>query len=279
MAAEGVAEVQVSEDAGVVRSVPGSGCTVFWSPDGTVVEKHYRGLRWVVGDHPHRAFERERRVGRLLVRHPPPVPHARLLGADHGRRILRFEAVDGEPLGPKFPLEAAPGDVADLIRLASGLGAGGYRPPAPWLRRFDLARRLGRGVASGALAPSVAARVRQQAVDAPPVLVFGHGDITARNGLRERATGRAVLIDWEWAGRYPRPWDLAFLWFSLVDLPGGPAKVEAAVPAADVAWFWRSALLVQVLHLTLWGLRPGTPFRPKHERRRDELVERVLALA
>jgi hypothetical protein len=96
--------------------------------------------------------------------------------------------------------------------------------------------------------------------------------------LRDRLTGRAVLIDWEWAGRYPRPWDLAFLWFSLVDLPGGPAEVEAAVPEADVAWFWRSALLVQVLHLTLWGLRPGTPFRPTHERRRDELVERVLAL-
>lgn len=258
------------------RVVAGSGCTVTWSRDGRTVDKRYERLRWTFLGLRHSPFERERRVGLLLRRYPPPVRHARLLGADHRTRTLRYEAVDGDPLGPKFPLEAAPGDVADLIALALALPE--FRPPAPFLRRFDLARRLDAAVRTGALTSRAAQAVRLQAGADPPAIVFGHGDITARNVLRDTATGRAVLIDWEWAGRYPRPWDLAFLWFSLIDLPGGRAEVEAAVPAVDAAWFWRSALLVQLLHLNLWGLRPGTPFRPAHERVRDELVDRVLAL-
>lgn len=273
MAVRGVAEVQVNVLHETVRAVPGSGCTVVWSADGRSVEKRYERLWWTVGPHRHRKFEREWRVGMLLRRHPPPVLHARLMAADHRRRTLRYEAIDGDPLGPKFPLAAAAGDVADLAALARAFGA--YRPPAPFLRRFDLARRLATGVAHGALSAADAEVLRRQAAGDPPVLVFGHGDITARNVLRDRRSGAAVLIDWEWAGRYPRPWDLAFLWFTLVDLPGGRAEVEAVVPAVDEAWFWRSALLVQVLHLTLWGLRPGMPFRAKHERLRDELVERV----
>jgi hypothetical protein len=245
---------------------------VVWEPDGQTVEKRYERLRWTFLGSRHSPFERERRVGLLLRRHPPPVPHARLLSADHRRRALRYAAVEGEPLGPKFPLEAAPGDVADLVALALGLR--GYRPPAPFLRRFDLARRLDLAVTAGAVSPAAAAEVRRQADADPPTIVFGHGDITARNVLRA-ADGSAVLIDWEWAGRYPRPWDLAFLWFTLVDLPGARAEVEAAIGEEDEAWFWRSALLVQLLHLTMFERRPDFPFLPKHRRLRDELVERV----
>lgn len=269
------AEAQVSYVQSGVRTVSGSGCTVVWSEDGRTVEKRYERLRWVYLGRRHSPFERERRVGHLLRRHPPPVPHARLLAADHRTRTLRYEAIDGEPFGPKFPLTAADGDVAELVALALALR--GFRPPAPFLRRFDLHRRLRTAVTEGCLEATVADAVRRQAADDPPALVVGHGDITARNVLRS-ASGAAVLIDWEWTAWYPRSWDLAFLWFTLVDLPGGRAAVEAAVPAEDVAWFWRGALLVQLLHLTLWGLRPGTPFRLKHERVRDELVERVLAL-
>jgi aminoglycoside phosphotransferase (APT) family kinase protein len=155
---------------------------------------------------------------------------------------------------------------------------GTYRPHAPFAGRFDLARRLQRAVQHGDLEPDAATLLSRQAADDPPAIVFAHGDITARNVLRSDSTGEAVLIDWEWAGRYPRGWDLAFLWFTLVDLPGGRSAVEAAVPARDLRWFWRSALLVQLLHLSLGGLAPGTPFRPKHERMRDELLERALAL-
>jgi hypothetical protein len=248
---------------------------VVWGPDGTWVEKRYEQRRWPWFGRRHDPWEIQWRIGSLLRRQPPPVPHARLLAADRRAGWLRFEAVPGDPIGPKFPLEATAEDVADMAGLALALPT--YRPSgAGFVRRFDLERRLRTAVVEGALTAELADRFRRVAADDPPALVFGHGDITARNVLRSSATGEAVLIDWEWAGRYPRGWDLAFLWFTLVDAPGARRQVEALVPAADEAWFWRSALLVQVLHLTLSGLRPGTPFRPKHERMRDELLERVL---
>ena len=260
-----------------MRTVRGSGCTLVWSDDGRTVEKRYDRRSWDFYGMRHAPFASEWRVGSLLRRQPPPVPIAHLVGADRRRLSLRFEAVDGTVLGPKFPLagDLADGDVADLVRLARAMS--GYRPHAPFLARFDLGRRLQRAVRTGELTVAAAAALTRQALDDPPVIVVGHGDITARNVLRA-TTGEAVLIDWEWAGRYPRGWDLAFLWFSLVDLPGGRAEVEASVPERDLAWFWRSALLVQLLHLSMWGLRGASPFRPAHERTRDELVERVLAL-
>ena len=248
-----------------------------WGPDGTWVEKRYEQRSWPWFGRRHDPWEIQWRIGSLLRRQPPPVPHARLLAADRRARWLRFEAVPGEQLGEKFPLEVLDRDrdVADLAALATAMAM--YRPSgAGFVRRFDLERRLRTAVDEGALTAELADRFRRLAADDPPELVFGHGDITARNVLRSSATGEAVLIDWEWAGRYPRGWDLAFLWFTLVDLPGARAAVESSIPARDEAWFWRSALLVQVLHLTLWGLRPGMPFRPKHERMRDELIERVL---
>jgi hypothetical protein len=263
-----------------MKTLRGSGCTLTWSDDGRTIEKRYDRLSWDFYGQRHAPFEIEWRVGSLLRRRPPPVSAPRLLAADRRRRALVFEAIDGDALGPKFPIggELDDGVVADLVALA--LAMPGYRADrAPFLARFDLARRLERAVRFQLVTAEVAARVRRQAIDDPPAIVFGHGDITARNVLRSSTTADAVLIDWEWAGRYPRGWDLAFLWFTLVDLPGGRASVEAAVPAADLAWFWRSALLVQLLHLSLAGLQPGSPFRPKHEHMRDELVERVLQLS
>ena len=141
-------------------------------------------------------------------------------------------------------------------------------------KRFDPARRVKRAVDCGAISTDAAGVLLDQFATDPPVFVFGHGDITARNVLRE-SSGAPVLIDWEWAGLYPRGWDLAFLWFSVVDTPGARARVEAAVPRRDEAWFWRSALMIELLHLSLPGLAPGSAFREKHERTRDELVERV----
>jgi hypothetical protein len=259
-----------------VRTVRGSGCTVVWSPDGRTVEKRYDRLWWGHYGYRHEPWTTEWRVGSLLRRQPPPVPHARLLAADRRRRMLRFEAVPGSgaALGSKFPLSLPASDVDDLASLA--LRTPTYRPEGVRLRRFAFERRVAWGVALAGLPAAAADELRRQARSDRPAFVFGHGDITARNVLRCADTGSAVLIDWEWAGWYPRGWDLAFLWFTLVDAPGARARVEAQVPARDVAWFWRSALLVQLLHLTLWGLRPASPFRPKHEAMRDELIERVL---
>ena len=261
-----------------MRAVRGSGCTIVWSEDGRTVEKRYDRRWWSFLGARHDPWDVERRVGWLLRRQPPPVPFARLVGADRRRLALTFEAIDGRPLGPKFPYAAdlADGDVGDLIRLALAMRS--YRPAAPFAGRFDLTRRLRRAVVGGELAASAAAAIAEHALDDPPALVLAHGDITARNVMRSSVTGDAVLIDWEWAGRHPRGWDLAFLWLSLIDVPGARAQVEAAIPVDDERWFWRSALLIQVLHLQMWGLRPEISFRPAHERARDELVERVLAL-
>jgi hypothetical protein len=256
-----------------VEDLRARGCTIVWSADRRVVEKRYDQLSWWFLDHRHDKFERERRVGMLLRRMPPPVPFARLLQADRRGRTLHFEAIDGEPFGPKFPLDLCDSDVDTLIELALAMRS--YRPKAPFARRFDLARRVRRAVRTGVLDPDDGSALLAQAATDPPVLVFGHGDITARNVLKS-TSGDPVLIDWEWAGLYPRGWDLAFLWFTVVDAPGARARVEAAVPPADEAWFWRSALLIQLLHLNLGGLGPGSEFRTKHEQMRDELVARVI---
>ena len=208
------------------KTVRGTRGAIVWSDDGRTVEKRYDRRSWSFLAVRHDPWEAEWRVGSLLRRHPPPVPFARLLEADRRRLRLRFEAIEGEPLGPKFPYPAdlADGDVPDLIALALALRR--YRPHAPFADRFDLARRVRRAVAAGVLPSSVGTALGRQAADDPPVLVFGHGDITARNVIRCAATGDAVLIDWEWAGRYPRGWDLAFVWLSWAPFPVLPSRAR-----------------------------------------------------
>lgn len=258
---------------GKPREVPGRGCVVIWSADGSTVEKRFDRRSWWFLDHRHDEFDRERRIGWLLRRQPPPIPTAPLLSVDRRRPLLRFKAIDGEPVGPKFPSELADDDLDGLIRLALRMGT--YRPRARFLPRFDLARRLQRAVRGEIISPAAAYALGDQAQNDPPTMVFAHGDITARNVLRS-TSGAHVLIDWEWAGLYPRGWEMAFLWFSLADLPDARRRVEDRVPPADTAWFWRSALLIQMLHLSLPGLSDGSAFRPKHEATRDELLARLL---
>jgi hypothetical protein len=217
----------------------------------------------------------ERRVNELLNRQPPPVAAPRLLSADRRQRSLMFTAVDGKPLGEKFPLDLGDEDVDGLIALATTMDR--YRPVhTRFVRRFDLARRIERAIAVDALTRAEGEALRARCRADPPEYAFAHGDITARNVVRRRCDGELVLIDWEWFGRYPRGWELAFVWFTVIDSPGARARVESAVPEAGEEWFWRSALLIQTLHLELPGLAPGSPFRANHLRTREELVARVL---
>lgn len=171
------------------RQVRGYHTSLRWSADGQSVEKHYERNFWFL-DRRCRPFEKERRIGLLLRRYPPPVRAARLLGVDRSRRVLRFEAIDGGPFGPKYPLAMAPGDL-DLL-IGSALAMGTYRPRAfCFATRFDLARRLRRAVSGGLLSGSAASRFAEVAAADPPVLVFGHGDLTARNVLRGDAGERS----------------------------------------------------------------------------------------
>ena len=213
----------------------------------------------------------EIRVNRLLHRQPPPIPIARLVSSSVRERSLTFEAVDGDPLGPKHPVSLADRDVADLVDLALALEP--YRPRRRWFRRFDLDRRLGHHVAEQLVSQSDAEALQALARRTRLRYRFTHADITARNVLRDR-TGRLVLIDWEWAGLYPAGWELAFLWFSLADVPGARAVVERAVPRWDEPHFLLSAVLIHLLHLHLWRNKPN-PFLPRHQAVLHELLQRV----
>jgi len=164
-------------------------------------------------------------------------------------------------------------DLEALVQLALAMSS--YKPNAGFAARFDLNRRVHRAVEEGLLSMPDGSLMLEQAQADRPSIVFGHGDITARNVLRS-GSGPPVLIDWEWAGLYPRGWDLAFVWFSVLDTPGARDHVETAVPSRDEAWFWRSALLIQLLHLSLPGLAPISQFRANHEQTRNELIERVI---
>lgn len=205
--------------------------TLDWSADGTVVTK----VRPPAHD-ARRRFRNELRVNLLLAERPPPVPTPRLVDHDVQHRRLAFTAVAGEPLGPKYPHRLASGQVDALLDLADSLDA--YRPRRRWFRRVDPVRRLHLAHGAGLLGDGELAGLLPLARRLRGALRFAHGDLTARNVLAANGiaspdgTGGSgpTLIDWEWAGLHPPGYDLAFLWYSLVELPDARARVERHAP-------------------------------------------------
>jgi hypothetical protein len=242
--------------------------TLDWSADEALVTK----TRPAAHD-ARRRFRNELRVNRLLVAQRPPVPTPRLVGHDVQGRRLTFEAVDGEPLGPKYPHALEADQLDGVVDLALRLRT--YRPRRRWLRRLDPVRRLRLAHAAGLLTEAQVDGLLPLAARARRTLRFGHGDVTARNVLRG-ADGGLALIDWEWAGLYPVGYDLAFLWYSVVDLPGARDQVEQRAftdAGIDEPTFLLDALLVQLWHLH-WYLPPR--FQPKHLATRDHLLARLM---
>lgn len=270
MAGEPAGEVGHSLSSGKAR--------LTWSADGTTVTKtlvpavtipHWASLLGT----PRQAARNELRVNLMLAQAPPPVRVPRLLSSSRRGPSMTFEAVDGRPVGPKFPTSLSLGEVDELVALALGLAA--YRPRRPWFRRLYIGRRLALHCRSGLIGPGDAGTLAALAESPGLKWCFAHGDITARNVLRD-TQGHLALIDWEWAGLYPRGYELAFLWLSLVDVPGGRAKAESAVPRHLEAGFLLSATLVQLLHLQMWQRRPN-PFIAKHEQTLRELLAAIRA--
>jgi hypothetical protein len=215
-------------------------------------------------------FLHELRVNRLLLDVPPPFPFARLLAADRRSSTMVLERVEGPAYGPKFPFELADDDLDELAALARSTHR--YRPRRRWLPAYAYRSLLRRTAVTGNLPPSALGDLLR--FDQGP-FVFAHGDVTPRNVLR--GPEGPVLIDFEWAGRYPPDYELAFLWFVLVDRPGGRERVEASVPAADLAPFRFSCLLVQLRHLQMWqDFRPSFAYRATHLAARDVLLEQLL---
>ena len=259
-----VAELYPGRDGGWSLALGKARLT--WSADGAAVTKalvpHLVMHHWeyLLGT-PRQAALNELRVNRLLGEHRPPVRVPKLLGSSRHGPSMTFEAVDGAPLGPKFPSSLPSPELDGLISIATSLQS--YRPRRRWFQRLHVDRRLRLHHRSGLIGDGDAATLSLLAAHAGLKWRFAHGDITARNVLRD-SQGRLVLIDWEWAGMYPAGYELAFLWFSLLDVPGAQAKVAAAVPGHDQAGFLLSRALVQLLHLQMWQRRPN-PHVAKHE--------------
>lgn len=247
----------------VGRTLETSYTTIDWSPDGSSVTKTRRRA-----PDARRRFRYELRVNQLLRTEPPPVSTPRLLSHDSRQRGLVLSAVGGEPMGPKYPSELSADDLHVVIGLARQLD--GYEPRRRWLRRVRTPRRLELARRHGLLGDDQTRRLASLATGVHRRLRFAHGDLTARNVLGGHG-GDPVLIDWEWAGLYPADYDLAFLWFSLVDLPGGREEVERHV-RADGRGFLLSALLIQLWHLQ-WYVPAA--FRGRHLDTRDQLLERL----
>jgi hypothetical protein len=246
-----------------VRRLETNYSTLVWTADGSQVTKTRPP-----SDICRRRFRNELRVNRLLREQPPPVPTPMLLDHEAQTRSLTFEAVAGEPLGPKYPAALDPAEIDAILAFADALAP--YNPRRRWLRRLDsvrrlkVAHRLGLLTADDSAALITLARRHNK-------LRFAHGDLTARNVLRHQHG--LALIDWEWAGLYPAGYDSAFLWFSLGDLAGGRAHVEVSLET-DEQCFLLCALLIQLWHLQLYV---PPEFRARHLATSDELVGRLVA--
>jgi Ser/Thr protein kinase RdoA (MazF antagonist) len=245
-----------------VRRLETTYSTLVWSADATRVTKS-RPSR---GDS-RRRFTNELRVNRLLRTQQPPVPTPALLAFDTPSRSLTFEAVPGNPLGPKYPQDLSPAEIDAILALAHDLEQ--YNPRRRWLRRFNSARRIEMARNAALIPDRDAAVLTQLARHRCRRLRFAHGDVTARNVL---SNGDDVtLIDWEWAGLYPPGYDAAFLWFSLGEAHGGRAQVERSIHVDETS-FYICALLIELWHLQ-WYI--PADFREPHLATRDSLLERL----
>jgi Phosphotransferase enzyme family len=235
--------------------------TVDWSADGLLVTK----TRPKAPD-ARRRFRNELRVDRLLLSEHVPVRTPALVDFDVQHRRLTFEAVQGETLGSKYPTEISELEIVQMVKLARSLQH--FSPRRRWLRAFDSSVRLRSAQRVGLLTTTQANALLVITQREHRTLSFAHGDITARNVMT--SPQGLTLIDWEWAGLYPKDYDLAFLWFSLVDVSGGRELLEEIGQPREA--FLLSALLIQLWHLQ-WFV--GEPFKAKHFGTRDELLNRL----
>ena len=252
-----------------VRRLETTYTTLVWTPDGSQLTKSRPP-----GSYTRRRFKNELRINRLLSVQKPPVVTAALVAHDVQTRSLTFEALAGDPVGPKYPEQIADADIDAIVALARDLEP--YNPRRRWLRRIESARRFALARNIGLIGEREAAALIELARRHHKKLRFAHGDLTARNVLRcdphvAPDDWEYALIDWEWAGLYPEGYDTAFLWFSLIDTEGGRARVERSVNVEEPA-FLLCALLIELWHLQ-WYI--PAEFQTTHLATRDELIARL----
>jgi hypothetical protein len=250
--------------------------SLVWSDDGTLVTKTLLASEATAPRSPvlgtaKRAALNELRVNRLFASWRPPMRVPAMVGTSRRGPTMTFQGIDGGPLATKYPTSLSGTDIAQLLGLSLSLEH--FQPKRRWLRRPRVHHRLMLHRRSGLITNRDAVAITALADRCSSGWQFAHGDLTARNVLRDSA-GALWLIDWEWAGLYPAGYDLAFLWFSLIDLPGGRAQVQAAIPAGREASFLLSAIIIQLLHQQMWLGRP-TPFLANHRRTLEALLAAV----
>jgi len=203
---------------------------------------------------PWQSFLHEHRIMTLLNEAGPiRVPQVRMVDTDAG--VLMFEMIDGPRLGPEWPTELDPADLARAIAVAQTIGR--FWPPTPDLARLPVTDHLRRYLDRGLLNSDDAITIASALAVRPIKWAFAHGGLSARTLIRE-PTGVLAVIDWEPAGIYPAGYDLAFLWFTTRAVPEARQTIEAAVPANHRSSFFLSALLIALQHLDpRGGLGPG----------------------
>jgi Phosphotransferase enzyme family len=236
--------------------------TIEWSADGLFVTKS----RPSSADS-RRRFRNELRVNRLLIACPGIVTTPAFVDASVQHRQLTFEAVQGETLGPKYPSALSTQTIGEIVELSQSVKR--FSPRRRWFHRLDPHVRIRMATRAGFLTNVQGAQMLAELRVAPLNLRFAHGDVTARNVMTS-PTG-LMLIDWEWAGLYPQDYDLAFFWFSLIDVDEGRQNLERIIGVPSRS-FLLSALLIQLWHLQ-WFV--SEPFKPKHLESRDQLLLRL----
>lgn len=118
--------------------------------------------------------------------------------------------------------------IADLIAAAGPLPAGLQQGGTSWRApRRTLARRLARGVRARLDWREFLA-VRRSAF-ALSSDTMSHGDYHRKNLLFVAASGRIVVVDWEYAGLAPRGTDLLTMWPQTRDVDDRAALLDAAL--------------------------------------------------
>jgi hypothetical protein len=108
---------------------------------------------------------------------------------------MTFRAVHGSRLDQKFPDLLARTDLNGLVEPASALGATDL---SRWFRRLYVSRRLALHCHSSRIGGAEADALPALALRPDVKWGFAHGDITARNVLRDYDSNLA-LVNWEWA--------------------------------------------------------------------------------
>lgn len=205
------------------------------------------------------SFLNEYRVMTLLTEAGPPIRVPEVIMVDVAAGVLGFEMIEGPRLGPEWPTQLDPGDLARAIAIAQTIGR--FWPATTDLARLPITDHLRRYLGRGLLTPDDITTIASAIAVKPIKWGFAHGGFSARTLIKE-STGGLAVIDWEPAGIYPAGYDLAFLWLTTRAVPDSRQAIEAAVQTNRRSSFLLSALLIALQHLDpRGGLGPGIDSR------------------